>query len=90
MVIIGIQVIADPQLNQNEIIQLIMEEKMLWESQNKKLGKVELEIEQDEIVIKASEKSPIRRVRRITGYLSDIDNFNDAKVSECNDRTNHP
>lgn len=31
----------------------------------------------------------IRRVRRITGYLSTVDRFNDAKVAELNDRKAH-
>ncbi|WP_031513458.1 anaerobic ribonucleoside-triphosphate reductase [Desulfofalx alkaliphila] len=31
----------------------------------------------------------IRRVRRITGYLSTTDRFNDSKVAELNDRTIH-
>lgn len=31
----------------------------------------------------------IRRVRRITGYLSTVDRFNDAKVAELNDRIAH-
>ena len=31
----------------------------------------------------------IRRVRRITGYLSTVDRFNDSKVSELKDRTPH-
>ncbi|MFZ5596358.1 MAG: anaerobic ribonucleoside-triphosphate reductase [Bacillota bacterium] len=31
----------------------------------------------------------IRRVRRITGYLSTVDRFNDSKVSELNDRVPH-
>jgi ribonucleoside-triphosphate reductase len=31
----------------------------------------------------------IRRVRRITGYLSTIDRFNDAKVAEVHDRKPH-
>ncbi len=31
----------------------------------------------------------IRRVRRITGYLSTIDRFNDAKVAELRDRRSH-
>lgn len=33
--------------------------------------------------------SRIRRVRRITGYLSTIDRFNDSKVSELKDRVPH-
>ncbi|MDF2569806.1 MAG: nrdD [Sporomusa sp.] len=31
----------------------------------------------------------IRRIRRITGYLSEVDNFNDAKLDELNQRTTH-
>lgn len=33
--------------------------------------------------------SAIRRVRRITGYLSTVDRFNDSKVAELNDRLTH-
>ncbi len=33
--------------------------------------------------------SKIRRVRRITGYLSTVDRFNDSKVSELKDRVAH-
>lgn len=33
--------------------------------------------------------SGIRRVRRITGYLSTIDRFNDSKIAELKDRTAH-
>ena len=89
MVVNGIQVIADPRLSREEINQYITEEKQLWDSRNKQLGQIELSFEQDEVVVKATEKSPIRRVRRITGYLSSIDNFNDAKVAECTDRAKH-
>ena len=89
MVVNGIQVIADPRLSREEINQYITEEKQLWDSRNKQLGQIELSIEQDEVVVRATEKSPIRRVRRITGYLSSIDNFNDAKVAECTDRAKH-
>ncbi|MBP2644842.1 MAG: nrdD [Firmicutes bacterium] len=33
--------------------------------------------------------SSIRRVRRITGYLSTVERFNDAKCHELNERTSH-
>ena len=89
MVVNGIQVIADPRLSREEINHFIAEEQQLWRSRNKRLGQIELSIDQEEVIVKASEKSPIRRVRRITGYLSSIDNFNDAKVAECTDRTKH-
>lgn len=35
------------------------------------------------------ESPEIRRVRRITGYLSTVERFNDAKVAELNDRVEH-
>ena len=89
MVVNGVQVIADPRLSREEINHFIAEEQQLWRSRNKRLGQIELSIDQEEVIVKASEKSPIRRVRRITGYLSSIDNFNDAKVAECTDRTKH-
>jgi ribonucleoside-triphosphate reductase len=31
----------------------------------------------------------INRIRRITGYFSTVDRFNDAKVAELNDRVSH-
>ncbi|WP_227763781.1 anaerobic ribonucleoside-triphosphate reductase [Zhaonella formicivorans] len=34
-------------------------------------------------------KREIRRVRRITGYFSEIKNFNDAKKAELRDRVAH-
>lgn len=89
MVVNGVQVIADPRLSREEINHFIAEEQQLWRSRNKRLGQIELSIDQEEVIVKASEKSPIRRVRRITGYLSSIDNFNDAKVAECSDRAKH-
>lgn len=89
MIVNGIKVVADPSITSEEVTQLVVEEKRLWENQNKKLAEVKLVVEGDEIIVHAVERSPIRRVRRITGYLSSIDNFNDAKAAECKDRANH-
>ena len=89
MLVDGVKVVADPTLTNEEIAYFIAEEKRLWGINNKKLGLVELGLDGEEVVVKATEKSPIRRVRRITGYLSSLDNFNDAKIAECGDRTRH-
>ncbi|MHC1761359.1 MAG: anaerobic ribonucleoside-triphosphate reductase [Negativicutes bacterium] len=89
MFVDGVKVIADPILTHEEIVLFVAEEKHLWESKNKKLGRLELGLDGEEVIVKATEKSPIRRVRRITGYLSSIDNFNEAKVAECTDRAKH-
>ncbi len=89
MIVSGIKVVADSSISADEVTKLVTEEKSRWENRHKKLGEVKLVLEGDEILVHAVECSPIRRVRRITGYLSSIDNFNDAKVAECKDRTNH-
>ena len=89
MQIQGVTVIADENLSQKEIELLVNTEVAEWEKQGKKIAKIELVIDGDEVIIKADEKSNIRRVRRITGYLSNIENFNDAKRAECLDRVVH-
>ncbi|MBP2645444.1 MAG: hypothetical protein H6Q75_884 [Firmicutes bacterium] len=89
MLIQGIQVTADANLAEEEINTVVEQEIALWKTQGKVLGKVELSLEGDEIIINACEKSPIRRVRRITGYLSGLSNFNQAKRAECCSRSTH-
>ena len=89
MFIDGVTVLADPILSHEEIVHFVAEEKRLWADKNKKLGQLELGLDGEEVIIKATEKSPIRRIRRIPGYLSSIDNFNDAKTAECNQRSKH-
>ena len=89
MLIDGVNVIADPVLTPEDIQYFVAEEKRLWKDKNKQLGHLELGLDGEEVILKATEKSPIRRVRRITGYLSSIDNFNDAKAAECRSRVTH-
>ena len=89
MQIQGVTVIADENLTQKEIELLVDQEIAEWEKQGKKIAKIELLLDGDEVIVKADEKSNIRRVRRITGYLSNIENFNDAKRAECMDRVIH-
>lgn len=51
---------------------------------------IELELELDgDFVITKPKYNTIKRVRRITGYLSDVNNFNHAKKSEEHDRIKH-
>ena len=89
MFIDGVKVIADPVLSTEEIQYFVAEEKRLWQSKNKQLGQLELGLDGEEVILKGTEKSTIRRIRRITGYLSSIDNFNDAKIAECRARVTH-
>lgn len=89
MLINGITVTADQALLDEEIVAVVNEEIRLWLEQNKTLGSVALALDGDNIIVTASEKSPIRRTRRITGYLSNLENFNHAKYNECVDRKVH-
>lgn len=89
MVIQGVKVTADQSLTDEEIAMLVEDELQRWQDQGKTLGAVDLALEGDEIIVKAVERSPIRRVRRITGYLSTVDKFNEAKQAECSARTVH-
>ena len=84
-----IQVVVNGEIDEIQKKQIIAEEKMHFEKMGKELGKVEITVNGDEITIKSFEKSPIRRVRRITGYMSTVDRFNAAKVDELNDRVIH-
>ncbi len=65
------------------------EEIEIWKTKRKTLDKVILTLDGDEVVIKSIERSPIMRTRRITGYLSTVDKFNDAKRAELADRVTH-
>ncbi|MDF2499399.1 MAG: anaerobic ribonucleoside triphosphate reductase [Anaerosporomusa subterranea] len=89
MIITGIPVTADPQITQQEVEGIIAEERLLWLAKGRQIARIELSLEDEEIIVKAIEKSPICRVRRITGYLSNIENFNDAKRDELNARFKH-
>ena len=64
-------------------------EEARYKAQDMELGRLCIDIEGDELVVYSSPKTNIKRVRRITGYLSDVDNFNDAKRTELKDRVKH-
>lgn len=89
MIISGVAVTADPTLSNEEVVAIVDAEIQEWAKRSKTLSRVELSIDGDEVIVRAVEKSPVRRVRRITGYLSSVDNFNDAKRAECEDRKAH-
>jgi hypothetical protein len=72
-----------------EAVQYVKEELVLWRAKGKQLDKVIFQIDGDEVVIQSFERSPIHRVRRITGYLADMGNFNNSKRAELADRLVH-
>lgn len=75
----------DPELAKK----IIQEEEENFLKNKQVLGEIELIDEGDEIVVKSYPTSPIKRIRRITGYLSEEHNFNSSKQKELNDRKKH-
>lgn len=62
-------------------------ESLQHELQN--IASIEIYLDGDEVVLQAKKKSNITRIRRITGYMSKVNNFNDSKRAELNDRVSH-
>ncbi|AEG61104.1 anaerobic ribonucleoside-triphosphate reductase [Desulforamulus ruminis] len=77
-------------LTEKEIESIITEEKGRFASRQKEIAEIEIsEINREELEVKTWAQSDIRRVRRITGYLSTVDRFNDAKREELKERVVH-
>lgn len=73
-----------------EVDSIINEEKERLAAKGKELAEIEIvELSPEELEVRSKAKSPINRVRRITGYLSTLDKFNDAKQAELADRCCH-
>ena len=84
-----VKVTAAEGITQAEIDMILAKEAAAYEARGKRLGELNLELAGDEIVVHSSPVSDITRVRRITGYLSNQNNFNDAKRDELRDRVKH-
>ena len=76
-------------VTKEELTAIKAAEKARYEAQGMELGRLCIDIEGDELVVYSAPKTNIRRTRRITGYLSNADNFNDAKKAEMEDRVAH-
>lgn len=88
-IVLDLMVSADPLITRSEIESIVAEERSKWLADGRKISRIELSLEGEEIIVRTVEKSPIRRVRRITGYLSNMENFNDAKQDELAARKAH-
>ena len=76
-------------MTEGEAVVYADEEIALWVEKGKKLDKVIIEIDGDTAIVRGFEQSSIKRVRRITGYLSEAGNFNDSKRAELKARVIH-
>lgn len=83
------QVQLNGNIDPEFVNRLIEEEKESFAQQGKTISKIVITDYRDEIEIVTCEKSLIRRVRRITGYLAEINNWNSAKLAEFRDRVMH-
>lgn len=82
----GVQVTHPEEMSQEEAAAYV--ENQLHFMPNRPLQALDLSIEGNEVLLRPHYNT-INRVRRITGYLSTIKNFNDAKKAEAHDRIKH-
>ena len=88
----GVKIEYPADMPAAEAEEIAMEEGRLWAEGKKRLGRVEIRhspLETGQVDVTTFERSPIKRVRRITGYLSNMENFNDAKREELGQRVTH-
>lgn len=86
----GVPVSYDSVLLSTEVEPIVNDEINNWRETGKQLARIVITAEGDDVVaIRGIEKSPVRRVRRITGYLSQMESFNDAKRDELDARYKH-
>ena len=82
----GTFITHDPAITQREITDIYAAELATYKAAGKMLGTIGLTLDGDEIVIRSKSREKINRVRRITGYCADLDQFNAAKLAELRDR----
>ncbi len=90
-VINGVNIRSDVALKMDYLKQLLtIETEKMKKERNQKIISIEIIKKNDEEAEVVSKPIPnIKRLRRITGYLSEIENFNLAKRSEERDRIKH-
>lgn len=82
----GVMVFCPEEINEQEATAYLHSQ--LQVMPHKTLLSMDLELDGDDVIIKPHYDS-IVRVRRITGYLSTLPRFNDAKKQEAHDRVAH-
>ncbi|EGO63484.1 anaerobic ribonucleoside-triphosphate reductase [Acetonema longum] len=87
LIIRGIPIHVDCNITADEVKKLVNEEIDMLSKQKFPLASIRIFQNDGKLMIQALAK--IKRLRRITGYLSSIDNFNDAKKAELNARVAH-
>ena len=89
MIIDGVTIQADCSIPEEDVLQILAEERVNYLARNKVLGRLELTVDNGEIVIHGYSKEPIVRYRRITGYCVKTTSMNQAKQAEIANRVAH-
>ena len=89
-IILGVPVTVLGAVSLAEANVLVSKEVALNDPQERKITYIEItEVSSEEVDIKVTTEGAVKKLRRITGYLSDINNFNDPKRAELADRLVH-
>ena len=93
-IILGIPVTVLGAVSLAEANVLVSKEVALNDPQERKITYIEItEVSSEEVDIEVdievTTEGVVKKLRRITGYLSDINNFNDPKRAELADRLVH-
>ena len=88
----GVKVTAQEGISYDEALCHAVELLREFAEKRKLLLSVDMRLSEDQrdVICECKEKSPIKRIRRITGYLSEDKNFNAGKAAELADRSKHP
>lgn len=84
-------IITDLELSNAEIDMINEEAEKALMNKSHKVGIESIVVTEEggELKLKINYNNYIKRTRRITGYLSEADRFNDAKIAELRDRVPH-
>lgn len=84
MIVNNVKVNCNEEINEKEAAEYIN----MIKSPEKRLVELDIKIKDDDVLL-TPHYDTIVRVRRITGYLSNVNNFNQAKKHEQSDRVKH-
>ena len=84
MIVNNVKVNCNEEINEKEAAEYVN----MMKSPEKRLVELDIKIKDDDVLL-TPHYDTIIRVRRITGYLSNVKNFNAAKRHEQSDRVKH-
>ena len=84
MIVNNVKVNCNEEINEKEAAEYVN----MMKSPEKRLVELDIKIKDDDVLL-TPHYDTIVRVRRITGYLSNVKNFNAAKQEEQSDRVKH-